>query len=213
MDPATNRLLTVPNVISFVRLCCIPVFVYLVFGLEREALAAVVLGVLGATDWIDGYIARRWHQVSAVGKFVDPAADRLLLAVATVTLIVRDAVPLWFASAALLREGLIIVGGIYLVSKGIRGLDVEYIGKAGAFGLMFSLPFFLLAHSGESGRDIWLAVAWVCGIPGLVLSYISAAHYLRRARIKLRLQNDRHKHDRHKTNSDENGRDERAHVR
>lgn len=183
MESPANRVLTVPNAISFLRLLCIPLFVYLVFGLDKEATAAVMLAVLGATDWIDGYIARRFNQESAVGKFVDPAADRLLLAVAAITIIVRDAMPLWFGIAALTREALVIAGGIYLVRQGIKGLDVEYVGKAGAFALMFSFPFFLIADSGVSWAHTAQVLAWICGVPGIILNYVSAYHYFKRARV------------------------------
>jgi cardiolipin synthase len=185
MESASNRLLTIPNVISFVRLCCIPYFVYLVFGQDREAAAAVLLAILGATDWIDGWVARRFDQVSAVGKFVDPAADRMLLVVAAVTIIVRDAMPLWFGLLAGFREALVIFGGIVLATRGIKGLDVEYIGKAGAFFLMFSFPFFLIAHSGISWDLEAQIAAWVFGVPGIVLNYISAFHYYKRGRAML----------------------------
>ena len=185
MESPSNRLLTIPNGISFVRLCCIPYFTYLVFGQDREAAGAVLLAILGATDWIDGYIARRFNQVSAVGKFVDPAADRLLLVVAAVTIIARDAMPLWFGVLAGVREGLIIIGGIILATRGVKGLDVEYVGKAGAFFLMLSFPFFLVAHSGVSWHLAAVIAAWVFGIPGIVLNYVSGWHYFKRARAVL----------------------------
>jgi cardiolipin synthase len=185
MESPSNRLLTIPNAISFVRLCCIPYFVYLVFGQDREAAGAVLLAVLGATDWIDGHVARRFNQVSTFGKFFDPAADRLLLIVAAVTIIVRDAMPLWFGLFAGLREALTIIGGIILATRGVRGLEVEYIGKTGAFLLMFSFPFFLVAHSGVSWHYSAEIAAWVFGVPGIVLNYVSGWHYFKRARAVL----------------------------
>jgi len=185
MESPSNRLLTIPNVISFIRLCCIPYFAYLVFGQDREAAAAVLLAVLGATDWIDGYVARRFNQVSTVGKFVDPATDRLLLVVAAITLIARGAMPLWFGLLAGLREALTIIGGIVLATRGVRGLEVEYVGKAGAFFLMFSFPFFLIADSGVSWHVAAEVAAWVCGVPGIILNYVSGWHYFKRSRVVL----------------------------
>lgn len=180
-----HRLLTIPNGISLIRLCCIPWFTYLVFGQDREAAAAVLLAVLGATDWIDGYVARRFNQVSAVGKFFDPAVDRLLLVVAAVTIIVRDAMPLWFGVIAGVREVLIILGGVILATRGVKGLEVEYVGKAGAFALMFSFPLFLLAHSGVQFHLAIEIAAWLCGVPGIVLNYVSGWHYFKRMRLAL----------------------------
>src|SRR4028118_1430298 len=89
--PGTDRWLTVPNVITFVRLLLIPVFVYLLFGEDDRAGAAVLLAVLGATDWVDGFLARRWQRVSTVGKILDPTADRLLLAVGVISILIVGA--------------------------------------------------------------------------------------------------------------------------
>lgn len=181
-----ERVLTVPNAISIVRLLCVPWFLYLVFGADAEYPAAWLLAVLGCTDWVDGFIARRFHQVTTFGKVADPAADRLLLGVAAVTLVVRDAMPLWFGVAALVREVLIGIGGIYLGLHGHKRLDVAYVGKVGAFGLMMSFPFFLAAHSGVGWHE-WATVgAWVCGAVGLACSWWSFFGYLARARRALR---------------------------
>jgi cardiolipin synthase len=177
-----DRVLTIPNVISIVRLCCIPWFLYLVFGVEEEYQAAWLLAVLGCTDWVDGFIARRFNQVSTFGKVADPAADRLLLGVAAITLMVIGAMPWWFGIAALTREVLIGAGGIYLGLKGHQRLDVAYVGKVGAFGLMMSFPFFLAAHSGVWWHE-WATVgAWVCGAVGLTFSWYSFFGYFRQAK-------------------------------
>ena len=90
---AGTAVLTVPNVISFVRLLCMPLFVYLLFGRDNRAGAAYLLAVLGATDWVDGYIARRFGQVSELGKILDPTADRLLLIVGIGSIAIDDAAP------------------------------------------------------------------------------------------------------------------------
>ena len=98
-----DRVVTVPNGITLVRLVCIPLFVWLLFGAHRQIAAAVLLGVLGATDWVDGYVARRFHQVSTAGKVLDPLADRLLVATAIISTAVYGAVPWWFAGLTLAR--------------------------------------------------------------------------------------------------------------
>ena len=94
----TSRILTVPNVISLVRLLCLPLFVYLLFGRDNRAAAAGLLAVLGATDWVDGYIARHFHQVSDLGKILDPVADRLLFFVGVACILIDGSVPVWFAA-------------------------------------------------------------------------------------------------------------------
>lgn len=181
--PTVNGVFTLPNAISLVRALCIPWFVWLVFGAEEEYQAAWLLGALGATDWVDGFVARRFNQVSTVGKVLDPAIDRLLLIVAGVTILAVGAMPLWFAVLVLTREVLIGVGGIYLGVKGHTRLDVEYSGKVGAFMLMWSLPFFLAWHSAVFWADQALIVAWINGVIGLVFNWYSAYGYFRRARI------------------------------
>jgi cardiolipin synthase (CMP-forming) len=181
-----DRLLTIPNLISMVRLCCIPWFVWLLFGAKEEYQAAWLLGILGTTDWIDGYVARRFGQVSTVGKVLDPSVDRLLLATAAVSLVKVDAIPLWFGIAALAREVLIGLGGIYLGLKGHTRLDVRYVGKVGAFALMFSFPLFLVADSGVFWSRVAMVIAWFCGGVGLVFAWYSGYGYFRQARQRLK---------------------------
>src|SRR6201996_6746589 len=133
-----------------VRLLCIPLYLWLLFGAHRQTAAAVLLGVLGATDWVDGFVARRYHQVSTLGKILDPAADRILVATAVIAVIVHGAVPLWFGVATLAREALVSLMVLALAALGAARIDVLWIGKAGTFALMFSYPTFLLAHGSAS---------------------------------------------------------------
>ena len=142
-----DRILTVPNVITLVRLACLPVFVWLLLGQENQAAAAALLAVLGATDWVDGYIARHFHQVSTVGKILDPVADRLLFFTAIVAIIISGDAPLWFCLAVLVREVTVAVATLVLAALGARRIDVTWFGKAGTFGLMFAFPLFLAGAS------------------------------------------------------------------
>ncbi len=181
-----DRVVTVPNAITLVRLLLIPVFVWLLFGQDDRVGAAVLLAVLGATDWVDGFLARRWHQVSTVGKILDPTADRLLLAVGVVSIVIADAVPLWIAALTFLREGLVAITALTLASMGAKRIDVTWAGKAGTFGLMFAYPLFL---AGSSETLSWAGaaevLAYVFAIPGLAFSYWSAAGYVPLARKAL----------------------------
>ena len=185
VDEGEGRVLTIPNVISIVRLMCVPIFLWLLFGRDDEFAAALLLAVLGATDWIDGFIARRYHQVSNLGKILDPVADRILLLTAIVAIVVSGAVPLWVALLAIARESLVALAAIGLGILGARRIDVTWVGKAGTFGLMFAFPLFLASHSDVSWADTARVLAWICVIPGLVLAWYSAALYVPIARRAL----------------------------
>jgi cardiolipin synthase len=184
-DPGLGRIWTVPNVFSFVRLLCVPLFVYLLFGRDNRAAAAWLLAGLGATDWVDGYIARRFHQVTTLGKVLDPVADRLLLVVGVVSILIDGSVPAWIAWATILREVAVSVGVLVLAALGATRIDVTWVGKAGTFGLMFAFPLFLGSHSTLSYDDLLGALAWVAAIPGLVLGYYAAFTYVPLGRAAL----------------------------
>jgi cardiolipin synthase len=180
-----TRIITLPNLITLARLSCLPLFLWLLFGLEHRAAAAWLLAVLGITDWVDGYLARRMDQVSNVGKVLDPVADRLLFIVGAGGIVVDGSVPVWFAAIVLVRE--ILVGGATLVlaALGARRIDVTWFGKAGTFLLMMAFPLFLASHSTLGWADTARVLAWLTGIPGLVLSLYAAALYVPLARRAL----------------------------
>ncbi len=172
-----DRILTIPNAISVGRLACVPWFVYLVYGAENYHFAAWLLAFLGTTDWVDGYIARHYNQVSTFGKVFDPTADRIMLVVAAVAVLNVGAMPWWFGVAALGRELFVVIGGVILYSLGMARIDVQLIGKAGAMGLMISLPLFLVSHAGVGWASEARVLAYVFGIPGLVLAWYSVLEY------------------------------------
>ncbi len=180
-----DRILTVPNAITVVRLACIPLFCWLLFGAGRQTAAALLLGALGATDWIDGFVARRYHQVSTVGKVLDPVADRVLVITAVVATTVQGAVPVWFAAATLAREVVVSGAVLLLAGMGASRIDVLWVGKAGTFALMFSYPAFLLGHGTAAWQEPVTIVAWITGLVGLALAWIAAASYVAPARAAL----------------------------
>jgi cardiolipin synthase len=185
-EEATDRILTVPNVITLIRLGLLPVFLWLLFVQENRAAAAGLLAVLGATDFLDGYIARHFHQVSELGKILDPVADRLLFFVAVGGILIDGSVPTWFAVAVLVREVLVAGGTLVLAAMGVRRIDVTWFGKAYTLLLMIAFPLFLASESTVSWHEAAGTVAMLVGIPGLVLSWYSAALYLPLARRALR---------------------------
>jgi len=181
-----SRILTVPNLISLARLLCIPLFLWLLFGRDNRAAAAWLLGILGMTDWVDGYIARRFDQVSELGKVLDPVADRLLLLVGVLAILIDGSAPLWFGVLTLAREAIVSVAGVGLALAGARRIDVTWWGKAGTFGLLFAYPWWLGGKSTLSYAPIVDTLAWFFAIPGLALSWFALAQYVPLARRALR---------------------------
>jgi cardiolipin synthase (CMP-forming) len=182
---ADRGLLTVPNLITLVRLACVPLFIWLLVARGDRLAAALLLAILGATDWVDGFLARRLGQVSEIGKILDPTADRIMLLVAVFAIALDGAVPWWFAGATLAREGGVSVIALGLGALGARRIDVTWWGKTGTFLLMFSYPLFLLAGAERGASDAAWWAAWACGIPGLVISYYAAWGYVPVARRAL----------------------------
>lgn len=182
-----RRIATVPNLITLLRLCCIPLFLWLLFGRDDMLNAGFLLGALGATDWVDGYIARRFDQVSNFGKVFDPLADRVLFIVCVGAMIIHNVVPRWFAGAIVAREALLGGALVLLTAFGMQRFDVTWWGKLATFALMFTFPLFLVheAHVGFwSGFSH--AAAWIIGIPGLVVSIATAIYYVPTMREALR---------------------------
>jgi cardiolipin synthase len=166
-----SRIVTVPNVISLARLACAPV-----------------------SDWVDGWIARHFDQGSDLGKVLDPVADRILLLVAAVALIVQGSVPVVVGVLVLVRELLVSVAVLVLAAAGARRIDVQWVGKAGTLALMFAFPLYLWADAVHGDvHDVVLAAAWFMAVCGLVLSYYAALTYVPIARHALREGRDQHR--------------------
>jgi len=180
------RPLTIPNLISVMRLGCIPLFLWLLFSKEDRWGAALLLGALGASDWVDGFIARRFNQVSELGKILDPTADRLLLLVGVFAIWLDGSVPGWIAVLALIREGLVALIALVLGVLGVRKIEVTWWGKTGTCLLMFAFPFFLAGESEVVVSSFFAIGAWVCALVGLPIHYWSALGYVPVARDALR---------------------------
>ncbi len=177
-----DRVATIPNAISLIRLLCVPVFLWLLFGRENRLGAALLLGGLGATDWVDGYIARHFDQVSNLGKVLDPIADKVLLVVGMVAILIDGSVPAIIFWPAIAREVLVAGTTILLGAMGARRIDVSWAGKCGTLLMMVAFPLFLWGH----GSGPAYAVAWVVAVAGLVMAWYAAATYVRPAMNALR---------------------------
>ncbi|CAN5467474.1 CDP-alcohol phosphatidyltransferase family protein [soil metagenome] len=176
---SSHKYLTAPNVFTLVRLCCIPIFLYMLFGRDNLAGSALLLGVLGATDWVDGWLARRFNQTSEFGKMFDPTADRLLFIVGITGILIKGIAPTWFFWAVIARE--VIVGGTIAIATlafRMKRFDVTWWGKTATFLLMFAIPGFMLGASNFAGHKLFLIASWIIGIPGLALSYYTGLAYV-----------------------------------
>ena len=190
-DSADAGWLTWANGVTVARLAFVPVFLWLLFLTNHRALAAWLLAFLGATDWIDGYLARRLHQVSNVGKIIDPVADRLLVMVGLLAVAAAGGVPWWFALATLTRELLVSLLTLALAALGAARIDVLWWGKVSTFALMTSYPLFLLTtNPHHAALASWQHLArdacWVIGVGGLGLAWIVLFGYVRPALVALR---------------------------
>lgn len=181
----SRRFVTAPNAFTLLRLCCIPVFCWLLFGRDDQVAAAWLLGGLGATDWVDGWLARRFDQVSEFGKIFDPTADRLLFIVAIGSILIAGIPPTSVMWAIVVRE--VVVGltmAIATLAFGMQRFDVTFGGKLATFLLMFAVPGFMLGDpdSGSWGQPGFLVASWILAVPGLLLSYATAIAYVPRIR-------------------------------
>ncbi|MGH8916689.1 MAG: CDP-alcohol phosphatidyltransferase family protein [Acidimicrobiia bacterium] len=180
----SNRVLTVPNLVSLARLLGIPVFWWLLLAEDDVAAAAWLVFAIGWTDWIDGYLARRLDQVSRLGTILDPVADRLLIASAVIGGLIAGVLPAWIGWGLIGREILVGLMALLLALRGEGTIEVRYLGKLATFLLYGAIPAFYLA---ESGVIEWLLrpAAWIVGVAGLALYWWVAFLYIGDSRAKL----------------------------
>jgi len=183
-EPSSNRVLTVPNLLSFLRIAFIPVFVVLIVDRDTTFSGILVFAAVAWTDWIDGFLARRLGQVSDLGKILDPTADRLAIAAGLIALAVRGAFPWWAALVILARDAAVLAVGMGLFLRRRVRLEVRSIGKVATFSLMAAVTWISWGNLGYALDDTALALGWVCLGAGIVEYYVAAALYvgdLRRA--------------------------------
>lgn len=181
-----REIFTLPNLITLTRLFSLPVFLWLLFSANDRGAAAWLLGGLGATDWVDGWVARRFNQQSNFGAIFDPAVDRGLFIVAVVAILIDRSMPLWFGWAVLVRE--VAVAGAMLIATafGMQRFAVNKWGKRYTFLLMFAVPLILLGQAQGAGSQWVTRLGWFFGIPALVMSYATAFNYVPVIKANLR---------------------------
>jgi len=170
----TGPILTIPNAVSLLRVALVPVFLWLLFGADAPTAAGLLLGAIGATDWVDGFLARRLHQVSEVGKLLDPIADRLAITAAVIGGWVAGVLPWPIALALVVRESLVAAGAVVAARWGV-GVEVRFLGKVATFALYSVVASFYVYH-GTDLRFFWWW-GWAVGLPALVLYYLVVVQY------------------------------------
>ena len=172
----TDRVLTVPNVLSALRLVGVPVFLWLVFT-ERDGWAITLLAVSGATDYLDGVIARRWNQISRLGQLLDPAADRLYILATLIGLSYRHVIP-WLLLAVLVARDLYIACFLPALRKrGLDALPVHFLGKAATFNLLYAFPLLLLGEGDGWVHDLAHVLGWAFALWGTALYWWAGVLY------------------------------------
>ena len=173
-----DRVVTVPNLLSVLRLAGVPLFLWLLLGPQADVAAVVVLAVASFTDWLDGVLARRLGQYSRLGELLDPAADRLYILAALIGLVLRNIIPWWLAALLIGRDLVLALTLPVLRRHGYGPPKVHYLGKAATFALLYAFPFLLLASGEGTVADIARPMAWAFTIWGTALYLWSGGIYL-----------------------------------
>jgi cardiolipin synthase len=173
-----DRVWTLPNALSVLRLLGVPLFLWLLLGPEEDGWALVVLMVSGITDWLDGKLARWLDQGSRLGALLDPAADRLYIVCTLVALAIRDVVPVWVVALLLGRE--LVLGVMLLVLRryGYPPLQVHYLGKAATLLLLYAFPILLIADGHVTIARVAEPFAWAFTIWGTALYLLAGLFYV-----------------------------------
>jgi cardiolipin synthase len=173
----TNRVATLPNLLSIARLIGVPLFLWLVLGPHADGWALVVLMISGFTDWLDGKLARTLNQASKLGQVLDPVADRLYIVAVIVGLAIRDIIPLWLAVILPLRDVLLFSLVPFLRTRGFSALPVHFLGKAATANLLYAFPLLLLGDGSGTLARLADVFGWAFAIWGTALYWWAGLLY------------------------------------
>lgn len=173
----SSRVLTIPNLLSFLRLAMVPVFLVLVLQ-GQDALALVVLIVSSATDFLDGYIARKFKQLSRLGQLLDPAADRLFIFAALVGLAARGVIPWWLFVVIVARDVALLVMGVIAANFGYGPLPVHHLGKVATAALFYALPILMIGQAFPDAAWLTDPIGWAFALWGAFLYWWAGAIYV-----------------------------------
>ncbi|MGY1592434.1 CDP-alcohol phosphatidyltransferase family protein [Geodermatophilus sp. SYSU D00708] len=173
-----DRVWTVPNALSVLRLLGVPLFLWLLLGPHADGWAVLVLALAGVSDWADGKIARALGQSSRLGALLDPAADRLYIVATLIAFVLRDVVPFWVVAVLVGRE--VVLGLMLLVLRwyGYPPLQVHYLGKAATFNLLYAFPLLLLADGDGPVVAVAQPIAYAFTIWGGALYVLAGVLYV-----------------------------------
>ena len=177
-DSLSDRVVTLPNALSVLRLLGVPLFLWLLLGPHADGWAIVVLAVSGATDWADGKLARALGQSSRLGALLDPAADRLYIVATLVAFVLRDVIPLWVVAVLLGRELVLGITLLALRRAGWPPLQVHYLGKAATFLLLYAFPLLLLADGDNPVASVAQPIAYALTVWGAALYVLAGVFYV-----------------------------------
>lgn len=177
----TGRVLTVPNGLSLARLLLVPVFAYLIVT-RQDGWALMVLAFSGISDFLDGYLARLWHQESRLGALLDPAADRLYILSTLLGLAYRELIPWWLVAVVVARDVVLVAVMPVLARNGYGPLPVHFLGKAATFNLLYAFPLILLGEGSGLAAEVARPLGWAFAWWGAGLYWWAGLLYLRQVR-------------------------------
>lgn len=177
INQVSTRIFTVPNVLSFVRLALVPVFLVLVI-VGEDVLALLVLVISSVTDFLDGVLARRLNQVSRLGQLLDPAADRLFIFATLIGLAIRGIVPWWLVTIIVGRDVLLLALGIVLANFGYGPLPVHHLGKIATFCLFYALPILMIGQAFPAAAMVSDPIGWAFALWGAFLYWWAGVIYV-----------------------------------
>ncbi len=179
----SQELRSIPNLLSILRLALVPVFLVLQLN-DQLVRSLLVLAVASFTDWLDGFIARKFNQITELGKVLDPAADRLYIFASLIGLTINGNIPAWLAVVIIARDVMLLAVYPILASRGYGPLPVHFVGKAGTFALLYALPLLLMADIFPSAQFLVLPLAWGFAYWGVALYWVAGFIYVKQV-IKL----------------------------
>ena len=175
----TDRVLTIPNALTMLRIVGVPLFLWLLLGPQADGWAVAVLTVSGFTDWLDGVVARATGSISRIGQLLDPLADRLYILATLGGLLLRGIIPWWLPALLVGRDIVLAVALALLKRRGILGLPVHFLGKAATFNLLLAFPLILLGNGTADWQMVVRVIGWALAGWGTGLYLYAGWLYLR----------------------------------